>query len=311
MISVIMLTYNRENLVGRAIESILNQTFRDFEFIMVDNGSTDRSGAIADEYAAKDSRIRVLHCRCGNIGSGRNAGLDAAQGDYIAFVDDDDTCEPDFLEFLYKLAVENNAAVSICGTLSNSSDQRASTDIVEQMTVMNTQQAIITLMWRKLYNTGFPTKLIDSSLFRNIRFAETGKYDDISLMYKVLAGAKTVAYHGMPKYHVYRHAGNNSSVTTKDNLITAEYLDAYRKAYRERTHWLGARFPNQSDYWWYFYWSFQISMVNKIVTNKIKNCEIHLAEIRSELAENRSRFLNSSHILDFEKKWMEIYVKAR
>ena len=97
MISVIMLTYNRENLVGRAIESILKQTFGDFEFIIVNNGSTDRSGQIADQYAAKDARIRVIHRERGNIGSGRNTGLNAAQGEYIAFIDDDDTCAPDFL----------------------------------------------------------------------------------------------------------------------------------------------------------------------------------------------------------------------
>lgn len=75
MISVIMLTYNRESFVSRAIESILAQTYRDFEFIVVDNGSTDRSGQIADEYAKKDNRIRVIHRERGNIGSGRNTGL--------------------------------------------------------------------------------------------------------------------------------------------------------------------------------------------------------------------------------------------
>ena len=74
MISVIMLTYNREALVSRAIESILAQTCRDFEFLIVDNGSTDRSGEIADTYAAQDSRIRVIHRERGNIGAGRNTG---------------------------------------------------------------------------------------------------------------------------------------------------------------------------------------------------------------------------------------------
>ena len=96
MISVIMLTYNRETLVRRAIESILAQTYLNFEYVIVDNGSTDRSGAIADEYATKDARIRVIHRERGNIGAGRNTGLDAAKGEYIAFVDDDDWAEPDF-----------------------------------------------------------------------------------------------------------------------------------------------------------------------------------------------------------------------
>ena len=81
MISVIMLTYNRERLVPRAIESILNQTYQDFEFLIVDNGSTDKSGKIADTYARQDTRIRVIHRERGNIGAGRNTGLDTARGE--------------------------------------------------------------------------------------------------------------------------------------------------------------------------------------------------------------------------------------
>ena len=76
-----MLTYNREKLVSRAIESILAQTYKDFEFIIIDNGSTDSSGRIADEYAEKDSRIKVIHRKRGNIGAGRNTALDAAKGE--------------------------------------------------------------------------------------------------------------------------------------------------------------------------------------------------------------------------------------
>ena len=110
-----MLTYNREQLVTRAIESILAQTETDFEFIIVDNGSSDRSGFLADEYAARDKRVRVFHRERGNIGAGRNTGLEAARGEYTAFIDDDDWAEPDFLEFLYRLAAENDADVSICG----------------------------------------------------------------------------------------------------------------------------------------------------------------------------------------------------
>lgn len=82
-ISVIMLTHNRENLVVKVIESILKQTFSGFEFIIIDNGSTDASGAIDDNYVLKDSCVKVIH-----IGSGCNTGLLAARGKYISFIDD-------------------------------------------------------------------------------------------------------------------------------------------------------------------------------------------------------------------------------
>ena len=190
MISVIMLTYNREALVPRAIESILKQTYRAFEYIIVDNGSADRSGQIADEYAARDNRIRVIHRQRGNIGAGRNTGLDAAKGEYITFIDDDDWAEPDFLEFLLNLLEETKADVSICG---------AAEKVFDEKKVMTAEEAITELMWRKKYNMAFPTKLFRRELMEKLRFPEEGAYDDIALMYKLLAGAKRVAYHGLPK----------------------------------------------------------------------------------------------------------------
>jgi len=87
-ISIIMLLYNRENYVSRAIESILSQTFTDYEFIIVDNGSTDLGGVVCDKYAQQNEKIKVIHREKGNIGSGRNAGLDLAKGKYITFIDD-------------------------------------------------------------------------------------------------------------------------------------------------------------------------------------------------------------------------------
>lgn len=298
-ISVIMLTYNREALVGRAIESILAQTEPSFEFIIVDNGSGDNSGKIADEYAAKDSRIKVIHRERGNIGSGRNTGLDAVQGEYVAFIDDDDWTEPDFLEFLYALATENNAEVAICG---------AADKIFDEKKVMTAEEALIELMWRKKYNMAFPTKLFSRRLADMLRFPEDGAYDDIALMYRLLAEAKGVAYHGLPKYTFYRHDNNNSAWTTNHSLLNAETLDEYLYAYRTRTEWLSERFPNSAAAFRYFEWSFMISMVEKVHRLNLQGCEKQLAHMERELREHREEFLNAPEILEFEKGWMEQYI---
>jgi len=302
-ISVIMLTYNRGKLVSRAIESVLNQTFRDFEFIIVDNGSTDQSGVIADSYAAKDSRIRVIHRERGNIGSGRNTGLDIANGEWIAFVDDDDWCEPDFLEFLIDLAMENNADIAICGA-EKEENGRHSLIGIEEKVVLNAEEAIIELMWRKRFNNGFPTKLFKRSLLSELRFPETGLYDDIHLMYKALAAANCIVSYGIVKYHVYRHEGNNSAATSQDRMITSQYLCDYRAAYRERTIWLCERFPSNTYYWCYFEWSFMISMVNKIIKNELTGCTIHLNEMQQELSRHREKFINAPWILEYEREWV-------
>jgi len=298
-VSVIMLTYNREALVGRAIESVLDQTFTDFEYIIVDNGSIDRSGAIADEYAAKDSRIRVIHRGRGSIGSGRNTGLDAARGEYIAFIDDDDWCEPDFLEFLHNLATENDSDVSICG---------AADKVFDEKLIMSAEEALIELMWRKRYNMAFPTKLFKRELVEHLRFPENGKYDDIALMHHLLALPKRVAYHGLPKYTFYRHENNNSAWTTNHNLLTSETLNEYLNAYRERTEWLSGLFSNSAAAWRYFEWSFMISMVEKINRLEIKGGERQLDTMIRELRENRDEFLGYEMTLDFEREWMEFYI---
>lgn len=298
-ISVIMLTYNREKFVRHMIECIIAQTFRDFEFIIVDNGSTDRSGLIADEYAIQDSRIRVIHRERGNIGSGRNAGLDVARGEYIAFVDDDDSCEPDFLEFLYNLAVENNAEVSICGATGKVSDEKR---------VMTAEEALIELMWRKKYNMAFPTKMYRRENMKNLRFPGDGAYDDIALMYRLLAVAKCVAYHGIAKYTFNRHESNNSAWTTNHSLLTPETLDEYLRAYRERTQWLSDLFPKSAVAFRYFEYSFMISMVEKINRYKLTDCTGQLNAMLYKLRMCREEFLHSGFILDFEREWMERYL---
>lgn len=298
-ISVIMLTYNREQFVSRAIESILNQSEPDFEFIIVDNGSCDQSGNIADKYAARDQRVRVIHREKGNIGAGRNTGLDAAHGKYVAFIDDDDWAETDFLKFLYELAETNSADVSICGAADKAFDEKK---------VMTAEEALIELMWRKKYNMAFPTKLFSKELADKIRFPEEGLYDDIAAMYRLLAEANRVAYHGLPKYTFYRHGGNNSAWTTDHSLLTPGTLDEYLHAYRIRTEWLSEKFPGSAAAFRYFEWSFMISMVEKIQRLKIDGCEEQLARMTQELREHKEDFLNAPEILDFEQEWMEEYL---
>lgn len=302
MISAIMLTYNREQFASRAIESILAQTCRDFEFIIVDNGSTDHSGEIADDYAAKDSRICVIHRERGNIGSGRNTGLDAAQGEYIAFIDDDDWAEPDFLAFLLKLIQESDADIAICGAADKAFDEKK---------IMTAEEALVELMWREKYNMAFPTKLFRRKLMEKLRFPEEGAYDDIALMYKLLAAANRVAYHGLPKYTFCRHPGNNSAWTTNHALLTAETLAEYLSAYRTRTKWLSERFPGSAPIFRYFEWSFMISMVEKVDRLKLEDCKAQQLDMLAELRAHRMEFCTCPWILDFEKNWMVKYVGTR
>ncbi|MCL2237263.1 MAG: glycosyltransferase [Treponema sp.] len=305
-ISVIMLTYNREQYVSRAIESIIKQTFVDFEFIIVDNGSSDKSGVIADEYAANDNRIKVIHRECGNIGSGRNAGLDIAKGDYIAFIDDDDWAEPDFLDFLYNLALNNNADIAICGSYRKNEDGNIEPKyIFNDMFLHNAETSVKEMVLREYYNSGTPTKLFKKSLFDNIRFPNSGKYDDISTTYKLFANAVLTAAYGVGKYYFTRHFGNNSGAATKHELLNSQQLNEYLTVFKERTDYLSRVLPNLADFAKWSEWSYMISMAEKIKRLSIMGCEKPYAFMLDELKQNRNAFYNSVYTRDFEREWMD------
>ena len=307
-----MLTYNRERYVGKAIECILRQTFADFEFIIVDNGSSDNSGIIAGEYAVKDSRVKIIRLERGNIGSGRNSGLDAAKGEYISFIDDDDWTEPDFLEFLYSLAIDNNADIAVCGSYRQLENGEVEPKyIYDELLLYNAETAVADMILRKHYNSATPTKLFKRGFFNctpPLRFPILGKYDDITTTYKLFANAGLTAVHGKGKYYFSRHEGNNSGITTKYQLLNPQQLDEYLSAFRERTEYLNRVLPNLTNLAKWSEWSYMISMVEKIKRHKLTNCDEPLAFMLRELAQNHDEFLTSAYTQDFEREWIRQYV---
>ena len=114
LISVILPIYNVEKYLEKCLKSVINQTYKNLEIILVDDGSKDNSPQICDEYAVKDKRIVVIHKSNGGLSDARNAGIEIAKGKYIALIDSDDYVEKDYVQFLYQLIKENNAEMSIC-----------------------------------------------------------------------------------------------------------------------------------------------------------------------------------------------------
>lgn len=286
-ISVIMLTYNREGLVSRAIEGILNQTFQNFEFIIVDNGSTDRSGQIADKYAGQDARIRVIHKERGNIGSGRNAGLDAAKGDFIAFIDDDDYTETNYLDYLFHLAKEYDADISVCGSWREVEGIRQPKYVFDGIYMYSGEEAVCEMLKRKKFNVGTPAKLISRKLFTHLRYDCFNKYDDIRMTYKMIAQSQKTVVSGAPLYICTRHNNNNSSGTAQGEVIPPGQIDEYLKAFRERTLWLTEKFPDKAGYWLYTELSYALSMYEKTSDKAMQE------RLKEFLRDNKTAFLNA------------------
>ncbi len=114
LISVIVPVYNVEKFLDRCMQSILRQTYQNLEIILVDDGSTDASAQLCDDYARKDGRVKALHKPNGGLSDARNAGLELASGAYIGYVDSDDWIEPDMYEQMHRACVENNAGLAVC-----------------------------------------------------------------------------------------------------------------------------------------------------------------------------------------------------
>lgn len=306
-ISIIMLTYNREKFVERAIKSILAQTFSDFEFILVDNGSTDMSGIICDKFAEEDNRIKVIHKEKGNIGSGRNVGLKNASGNYVAFIDDDDYALPEMFDILHKNIMKYKADISLCGSQKEINGALETNLVFEDIIELNREDAIVELLKRKIYNIGTPTKLFSKELFEGLWFSETSNFDDIGIVYKLFEKASKTIACGKPLYVVNRHDGNNSAFTTSHQW-TDEILKEYILAYDERTEYLTAKVPNIQDYIIYTKWSYMISMCNKIKKYKLKNCETSYEYMYKCLKKDSENIMNSPYITENEKEIMNTLI---
>ena len=187
VVSVITPIFNTENLLARCVDSILAQTFQDFELILVDDGSTDGSGRLCEDYAAKDSRIIALHQKNSGVGAARNAGLDwvFANSDsrWIAFVDSDDWTHPRMLECLLEAAVSSGSQLSVCGYQELTAGQLKVPENIgnpeywKPGDFYRQQQILATVPWGKLYGR---------SCFETIRYPVGTYFDDEYVTYRIL-----------------------------------------------------------------------------------------------------------------------------
>lgn len=179
-VSIIVPVYQVENYIRQCVDSILEQTFTDFELILVDDGSKDRSGQICDEYARIDERVKVIHQDNCGASVARNIGIDEAIGRYFMFIDSDDYIAPDMVECLYKNIVNNSAEIAVCNYYCFEDDGRKnySTNFISEI-LSGTE---IFYKRKNERNYGFWTvvwnKLFTGKLFEKIRFRKGKYYED-------------------------------------------------------------------------------------------------------------------------------------
>ena len=206
MISVIVPVYKVEKYLDRCVESILAQTFTDFELILVDDGSPDNCPQMCDNWAKKDSRIVVIHQPNGGLSAARNAGIDWAfansDSQWLTFIDSDDWIHPQTFERLYNAAVENNVSVSVCGYELTPGESPYVDDKTFQAELREVEEFYInknvnaTVAWGKLYK---------KECFEELRYPVGKIHEDEFLTYKILFKYKTIAYIPAPLYAYFEN----------------------------------------------------------------------------------------------------------
>ena len=214
-ISVIVPVYNVEKYLPRCVDSILAQTYENLEVILVDDGAKDNSAAICDAYAAKDSRVQVLHKENGGLSSARNAGLETATGAYIAFVDSDDWIEPDAYAHLMHL-MENYQVKLVCGgryDVNGKTGEKTVGLCPKEEGVISAEELVGRIFLWDGCDSSACDKLYHRSLLENFRFPEGKVCEDVPVTYRIVLQAGQAALSDRPFYNYYHRSGSISKAS--------------------------------------------------------------------------------------------------
>lgn len=267
-ISVIVPVYNVENYITKCVDSIVNQTFRDIEIILVDDGSTDNSGKICDEYLTKDDRVRVIHKKNGGLSDARNAGLDICTGEYIGFVDGDDYIDGDMYELLYKNIINYDADISMC-RFRRIYNNRIDDNGRNLIRCTQDKKEIIEELYCGSIGISVCSKLYKKKIFSQLRFCYGKTYEDVYITLHTVENATKVVFDYKSKYN---YILRENSITEKKEYN--EKIKEEINAYLYNHSIICDKYPElieASEYrlWW----------VYRITIERILNCRDYIAHL--------------------------------
>lgn len=196
LVSVVVPIYNVELYLKECVDSILSQTYKNIEVILVDDESPDLCGKICDDYAAMDGRIKVVHKKNGGLSDARNAGMKVATGDLITFVDSDDYISKDFVKILFEAMSENNSDIAIANMKRTSRRDDKNTVIDWKVSSYKNEDALIRMLYGTPFGTSACGKLFKRSLFTGVEFPYGKFSEDLFTIYKTILKSENVTYVG-------------------------------------------------------------------------------------------------------------------
>lgn len=226
-ITIIVPAYNVEKYIGKSMDCLKKQSFQDFEVVIIDDGSTDKTGSICDRLAEEDSRFKVYHKENEGVSAARNAGLDRVSGKYITFIDSDDWVTEDYLEYLlWLINLDEKAEISMTvGEKVNENDEPV--DVAETMhEVLTTSDAVKRMLVRDTYTHANWGKMYKKSVWDNVRFPKHVIYDDYDTTYRAFANSTTVVCGNAVKYsYVQRNGSLMHAVCSEKTLSVLDVAD--------------------------------------------------------------------------------------
>ena len=205
-ISIIVPVYKVEKYLDRCVKSILDQTYTDFELILVDDGSPDHCPAMCDAWAEKDGRIRVVHKENGGVSSARNVGLDIMTGNYVMFIDSDDAVHPEICSVLCHLIISENADIAICGSTKFDTNEMPNSKIITLSDQYETYDGDKIFRRESIFENCRPApwgKLYIKKIFDHIRFKVGITYEDLHLYPYILHEAHKIINYKTPLYYYF------------------------------------------------------------------------------------------------------------
>ncbi len=229
LISIIVPVYNVEKYLEKCITSILNQTYKNLQIILVDDGSQDKSGQICDKYKLQDNRIEVIHKKNGGLSDARNIGIEKARGKYIGFVDSDDYISKTMYEDMYKIIQEREGDVCISNLYIVNENKEILKNIDNGIEEYNKIQILREILLDKNIQSYAWNKLYKKSLFKNIRYPIGKKYEDIGTTFYILEKCKKILVIGKPEYYYINRQG--SIVNNINEQTILDYIDIISERY--------------------------------------------------------------------------------
>ncbi len=286
-------TYNREKILPKTIESILEQTFEDFEYIIYNNGSTDNTQSVIDKYAEQDSRIKIIRTKDNKLSEEPSEAFRiCGDNKYFTLVDDDDYIDKKMVETLYNLIKETDADIASVGSKYVYTDGSMKDKFVfEGEYTFDRIDAMFELLKREKTNSARGGKIYKKQLLDNIDFPNVYPIRDIHREYRVFNRINKLVLTGKPMYYFFRHDSNLSGLDSVET-ITPIKMQQHLLANHIRTEYLTEKMPEIAEYVLYSEYSFMISLTERIRRLGAEPCYT-IADQMSEILRKNKGWLDS------------------